>query len=466
MTRETNGNPRAEMPLIPDATQDASAAENLLQTARRAVEVAQKHGASGALAFVNTVREVSVGWRDGKLEKISEAVTSGLSIEVYADGRYAAVSSSDMRPMAIEKLAVQAIDMARALAPDSFRGLADPKLLYSPRMERNLSLHDTSYGEMTADKRREAARLMEEAARDVEGKENIVSVTTNFSDTRSVVAGASSNGFEGFYRSTAFCPSAEASVRDPDGRRPEDYDYAYARIQADLPDLSSIGKNASRRALGRIGAVKGKSGKYTIAIDPRAAGSLLGRLMGPLTGSALQQRRSMFEGKEGEAIGSKLLDIVDDPFVMRGLGSRLFDGDGIAARQMPIFEAGVLKDFYIDTYYGRKLGRAPTTGSPSNVILKPGTKTQAELLRDIGDGLLVTGFLGGNSNGTTGDFSLGIQGNIIRGGAIAEPFAEMNLSGNHLEFWKHLTAVGSDPYPWSSRRVPTLVFEGAQVAGL
>ena len=98
--------------------------------------------------------------------------------------------------------------------------------------------------------------------------------------------------------------------------------------------------------------------------------------------------------------------------------------------------------------------------------MTPGAKSQEELLKDIGDGLLVTDFLGGNSNGTTGDFSLGIQGNIIRGGVIAEPFAEMNISGNHLEFWKRLVAVGNDPYRWSSRQVPTLVFEGVQVAGL
>ena len=438
---------------------------SMLETARRAVEVARKHGAAEAAASASIVREVEFVWRDGRVEKISEATTSGMSIEVYADGRYAAVSTSDMLPATIEKIAVQAIDMARALAADPFRKLPDPKL-YEGRSDVDLDMVDKGYDALTAQERREMAQSMEAAARSVQGADNIVSVTTAFSDTLRETAGASSNGFEGVSRSTAFAPYAEVSVRDPDGRRPEDYDYAYARHRGDLPDVTSIGRNAALRATGRIGAVKGQSGKYTIAIDPRAAGSLLGRLMGPLSGFALQQKRSMFEGLEGTQIGSALLDIADDPLVIRGLGSRLFDGDGIAARRMPIFQGGVLKNFYIDNYYGLKLGRAPTTGGPSNVLLTPGTKSQSELLKDVGDGLLVTGFLGGNSNGTTGDFSLGIQGNIIRGGAIAEPFAEMNLSGNHLEFWKHLADVGSDPYPWSNRRVPTLVFEGAQVAGL
>jgi PmbA protein len=77
----------------------------------------------------------------------------------------------------------------------------------------------------------------------------------------------------------------------------------------------------------------------------------------------------------------------------------------------------------------------------------------------------VTGFLGGNSNGTTGDFSLGVRGFAIRGGRLAEPIGEMNVSGNHLELWKRLAAVGDDPYPYSALRTPTLVFEGVQLAG-
>ena len=133
---------------------------------------------------------------------------------------------------------------------------------------------------------------------------------------------------------------------------------------------------------------------------------------------------------------------------------------------MPVFEAGVLKAYYIDTYYGKKLKMAPTTAGPSNVVWTLGDKDQAALLAAMKDGILVTGFLGGNSNGTTGDFSLGVQGFRVRGGKIAEPVGEMNISGNHLEFWKKLAAVGNDPYPYSSMKTPTLVFEGVQFAGI
>ena len=171
------------------------------------------------------------------------------------------------------------------------------------------------------------------------------------------------------------------------------------------------------------------------------------------------------EGKVGASVGSALLDIRDEPLLPRGLGSRRYDGEGIASRPFPVFEQGVLRNLYVDTYYGRKLGLPPTTARSSNLAWTLGDRSAAELLADMGDGIVVTGFLGGNSNGTTGDFSLGVRGFRVRGGRLAEPIGEMNVSGNHLELWKHLAAVGNDPYRYSAMRTPTLVFEGVQIAG-
>jgi PmbA protein len=203
----------------------------------------------------------------------------------------------------------------------------------------------------------------------------------------------------------------------------------------------------------------------TMAVDNRAAGRLLQALGGPLQAGSLQQKRSFLEGKLGEPIGSDKLSIVDDPLLVKGFGSRLFDGEGIAAKPITFFDKGVLKSYYVDTYYGKKLEMEPTTGSPSNVVVKLGERSQPELLAEMKEGILVTGFLGGNSNGTTGDYSFGVQGFRVRGGQIAEPVAEMNISGNLGDLFKRLVAVGSDAYPYSTIRTPTLVFEGVQFAG-
>jgi PmbA protein len=160
------------------------------------------------------------------------------------------------------------------------------------------------------------------------------------------------------------------------------------------------------------------------------------------------------------------LTIIDDPFIKKGLGSRLFDGEGIAAKVMPVIEKGILKNYYIDTYYGRKLGMNPTTGSSSNIILELGTKSLDDMVKQVNRGILITSFLGRNSNSTTGDFSFGIQGFLIENGDIVKPVNEMNISGNLGEFWNMLVAVGNDPYPYSSMQTPSLMFEGIQFSGI
>ncbi len=318
---------------------------------------------------------------------------------------------------------------------------------------------------MTPDQRKAWAKALEDGARAVTGADRILSVTTGVSDTRSETVRVHSNGFAGERVDTSFFVSAEVSVQDPDGRRPEDYSYAGTRFVAELPDAAAEGRTAAERTLARVGAQKGASAVLTMLIENRAAGRLVGALLGPLSAQSIQQKRSFLEGQAGQAIGSPLLDLTDDPLVPKGFGSRLWDGEGLAARPLPIFEAGVLRNYYVDTYYGKKLGLPPTTAGSSNLRWKLGPKDLAALLKDVQDGILVTGFLGGNSNSATGDFSLGVQGYRVRGGLLAEPVSEMNIAGNQKDFWKRLVAVGSDPFPYSASLTPTLVFEGVQFAG-
>lgn len=442
----------------------AAGEDNLLDVARAAVKLALRKGARESAGGAYRVRSVEVQWRDGQLEKISESTTRGLGLELYVDGRYSAVSTSDLRPDAVERFVEDAVALTRKLSVDPHRYLPDPKL-YQGRAEVDLDLEDPRYGEVDALRRLELARQLEEAARAVPGSEAILSVTTAYGDTLAESARVHSNGFEGARRVTDFGMSAQVSVKDPDGRRPEDWDAASSRHFATLPGPERIGRAAAERALARLGSAKGASAVLTMAVENRSAARLLGSLLGPLSAAALQQKRSYLDGKLGQQVGSALLDIGDDPLVPRGFGSRLFDSEGMAARRFPVFQAGVLRSYYVDNYYGRKLGMAPTTRGSSNLAWKLGSKGPDELLAAMGEGILVAGFLGGNSNSTTGDFSHGVQGYRVRGGQRAEPIGEMNISGNHLELWKHLAAVGNDPYAYSAARTPTLVFEGVQFAG-
>jgi PmbA protein len=437
---------------------------SLLEITRGAARLALAKGAREAAAGTYRSRQVQVAWRDGKLEKIAEATTRGLALDLYVDGRYASVSTSDLRPEALEPFVEEAVALARSLAPDPHRRLPEPEL-YLGQAEVELELEDPGYAAVDATTRRRLAEAIEAAARAAPGASRILSVSTSVSDTQGESALFHTNGFEGTRRGTDFWLGAEVAVQDPDGRRPEEYAATGSRFFAALESAEAVGGRAAARAQARVGARKGASGLTTLVVEARAAGRLAGYLLGAMTAGALQQKRSFLEGRQGTLIASPLLDLTDDPLVPRGFGSRRYDGEGLAARTRRVVEGGILASFYVDTYYGRKLGLAPTTGRPSNLSWRLGTRSRGTLLADVGEGVLVTGFLGGNSNSTTGDFSLGVRGFALRGGRLAEPIGEMNVSGNHLALWKQLAAVGDDPYPYSTLRTPTLVFEGVQLAG-
>jgi PmbA protein len=207
------------------------------------------------------------------------------------------------------------------------------------------------------------------------------------------------------------------------------------------------------------------SGNYACVIENRLMRRALGGLLGALSGDAIQQERSFLVGKVGEQIASELFTVTDDPLVIGGFGSRAYDNEGMTARKMPIFERGILRNYYINTYYASKMGVEPTTGGQSNLVFATGENDLESLLRNMGTGILVTGFMGGNSNDTTGDFSVGIRGHWIENGRRVKPISEMNLAGNHLEAWKQLVEVGNDPWPYSASRPPSMRFEELTFSG-
>ena len=202
-----------------------------------------------------------------------------------------------------------------------------------------------------------------------------------------------------------------------------------------------------------------------MVVDSRAAAQLIGRLMGPANARSIQQGRSFWADLVGEQAFSTKLSIIDDPLIVRGLASRHYDREGISAKVLPIVEDGVVKNVYVDTYYGRKAGMKPTTGDPSNRRIVTGSQSLADLLGDVGEGVYVTSWLGGNADGTTGDFSLGLRGHMIENGEIGRPVGEMNVTGNLRDLFTRLEAVGNDPYPYSGTLAPSLVFADVDFSG-
>jgi PmbA protein len=435
--------------------------DELLTAAQAAVELGKKHGASDVFATASGDRSVEFQMRDGKLERTKEATSRSLSLRVWADGRYSTNGTTDLRPERLDSFVAECTALTRALEVDPMRTVPDPAL-FAGRSDADLQLVDGTVRNVTREQR--MTWLGEIDAR-IAGKDKVISATSNTWDGQSAGAMASSNGFAGGWESTNIGWSASVTVQDDGDKRPEGDWWSDALHQGDLVDRATVGDEALRRAHLRLGSVRGPTKKGLMIVENVAAGRLIGALLSPANGSSVQQGRSFWKGRLGEKLVHPMLAIDDEPLLVRGFGSRWFDGDGISSKSMPLVRDGALTNLYIDTYYGKKLGQAPTTGGASNRIVALGPRDFSTIVKDASDAIVVTSWLGGNSDPTTGDFSFGMRGHLVKDGVIGAPIGEMNVTGNLLTLFAGLVEVGSDPWLASSTRVPTLVFDGVQFSG-
>lgn len=430
--------------------------------AKWAMEHAVKNGAQQARVIIYNNNSSQIEVRDEKIDKLQESNRNGMQINLYVDKKYSSISTNRItNKEELGKFIEEAIVGTRFLAEDEFRTLPDPERYYKGDGP-DLKTVDPNFASVDPQQKVKNAFDLEKEV--LGSDERIISVSTSYRDGMSGSVMMASNGFEGDSENTYYSLSASVSVTDGTAR-PRGAWYESSIFNEELI-RKDIGKKALKRALDRLGQAKINSGKMPMIVENKMAGSSLGPLISALNGSAIQQKQSFLIGKKGEKIGSELMSIVDDPFIVSGRGSRLFDSEGMATKKRPIVEKGILKNYYIDTYYGKKLDMEPTTGGTTNLIFKPGEKDLEGLLADIDRGILVTGFNGGNNNGATGDFSYGIEGFLVEKGKLVQPVAEMNITGNFKQLWKDLVAVGNDVDPSRSWRLPSLVFDNVDFSGI
>jgi len=430
--------------------------------AKWAIDFAQKKGATEVAASISNSRAVEIEVREQKVDKIKESTQNGLYLQIYRDNKYSGHSTNNLNKKELEKFISEAVEATKYLSADEFRALPDPEL-YPSGDYSDLQLKDDSYSKVDPEKRLAIAMEIERLAR--AQSDQIISATGGYSDDYSESVRVHSNGFMGERISTSFWAGAEVTVKDGDAR-PEGYFWGGARHFAEMPSPEELAQKAASDALERVGQTKIESGKYDMLVENRSVGRLLYMFVGPMSARALQQKSSYLEGMLNQPIASPLLTITDDPTIPKGFGSRHYDNEGLKAEKRVMIEKGILKQYYVDNYYGKKLGIAANGGSPSNVIFELGERDKEAMVKSIKNGILVTSFNGGNSNGTTGDFSFGVSGFLIRNGEISKPVNEMNISGNAKEFWQLLSEVGNDPYAYSSLKCPTMLFTGIDFSGI
>jgi PmbA protein len=412
---------------------------------------AKQRGATEADVMVVDGRNLSVQVRLSAVDRLTKAREKRLGLRVFFGRRSASTSTSDFSTASLERLVDDTCALAQAVAEDPVSGLPEGGL--SATDAPNLDLYDAT--ELGTDEHIALAKRAEAAALGADPRvSNSEGAEFNSSDGRVLLA--NSRGFAGEYRSSSFSMSVSPVATDPStGGMQRDSWYAIQRAYARLESPESVGKEAARRTLRRLGARKVATCKAPVVFDQEMAGSLLGTLCGALSGYALYKGASFLIGQLEKRIAPEAVTVYDDGRMPSGLGSRPFDGEGLPTRRTPVVERGILKSYLLDTYSGKKLGMASTGNAsrsvgespsvgPTNFHLVPGAAAPADIIRSVKHGLYVTDLIGFGINMVTGDYSRGAAGFWIENGELAYPVEEITIAGNLKRMLLDIETIGND----------------------
>lgn len=430
--------------------------------AQWAMEYALKNGCQASRVTIYNGSSSSFEIRDMKIDRLQQASENSMVIHLFVDGRYGSYSTNRLDKKELEKFIKDGIASTHFLAEDKARTLPDASLYYKGG-GADLQLIDPDFDSVQPD---DKVALAMAVCEEIMGKdERIISANASYSDEKDFKYIVASNGFEGETSGSSYGLTGSVSVRGEGEARPESYWYESSLYYKELIK-EGIGTKALERTLRKLGQRKVASGKYAMVLDNMNSGRMLSPVISAIYGSSIQQKISFLLDKLDQKVVSEKMTLIDEPHLAKTPGARYFDGEGIATKRLPVFEDGVLKTYYIDTYSANKLNVAQTIGSPSILTMKQGDKDVNGLIASLQKGILVTGFNGGNCNSTTGDFSYGIEGFLIENGKLTQPVSEMNVTGNMLTLWSDLEEVGNDPRMSSSWRIPSLLFKNVNFSGL
>ena len=452
---------------------ETAEAERLQGIAARLVQEARQGGADVAEASASSGWELTAKVRLGKPELVQEAGHRNVALRVIRSQRVAITSTSDWTEEGLKRCVSDALALAELSEPDVFAGPADPSLLAQGPFA-DLDLFDPSVDGIGADVALQRAEQAERIALD-QDKRLELSEGATMSRVSGWSALALSSGFSAVRRGSFISLSVVPVVEDQGGKKRRGHYWTGHRHLVGLEPIEVVGRKAAERTLRQLGARKVATCQAPIVFEADAARSLVSSFIGCVLGGAVWRRSSYLAEREGSKVASSLVDIVDDPLIQRGPGSRVFDGEGLASRVNVVVEGGVLRTFLLDSYSARKLKRQSTasagrsgggvSASTSNLILKAGQQTSEQLIASTKRGLYVTEMMGFGFNAVTGDFSRGASGFWIEDGKLAFPVSEVTISSNLDQMLQNIDGVADDLVLKSSLACPTLRVSEMTIAG-
>lgn len=434
--------------------------DQMCDLAQSAIAIANRLGASSAEVDFSESLGQAVNVRLQEVEQIEYQQDKSMDITVFHGQHKGRASSADFSEAALQSTIQAALDIAKYTGEDSCAGLADKALMATDFIDLDL-YHAWN---LSVDEAIELTKACEKAALDEDSRiVNSEGASVNTGHHQYVYA--NSHGFIGYEMSSRHSLSCSVVSENEQGMQ-RDYWYDMARKHQDLSSPSDIGQMAAKRALRRLDAKSIDTGKYPVMFDATVSNSIVGHLLGAISGGSLYRQTSFLCGSLGTKVLSDIVQLTEDPHIIGGLSSANFDAEGVATQARTVINQGVVEGYFLGSYSARKLGMTTTgnAGGSHNLYLHPTVGTQAELLKQMGTGLLVTELMGQGVNMLTGDYSRGVSGFWVENGMIVHPVEEITIASNLKDMFQGIVGIGNDALKRSANHIGSILIEQMMVA--
>ena len=432
--------------------------EYLKKKASYCLDLAKKLGATNISVMVGNSISETVNFRNKKLDESNRSDSLGISITTYIGKKKSSISSSNLLKDNLNILIEKCIETTKNTPEDEFNSLPDKDLL--AQEARDLNIYDETHIEN--DNKIEYLNKLEASA---SNNKKIVNTESSFTEDKSNFILANSDGFCDGYKSSSFSASSVAVAKD-DKSMERDYEYTHKCHLNDIQNPDELGKIAAEQAIRKLSPKKIGSEKVAIIFDKRIAKGMLNTFASAISSSAISRGTSFLKDKINQKIFSDKINILDKPDILKGLGSKNFDSEGVKIDTLNLVEQGVLKHYLIDTYNGKKLNLKSNgrCGGTSNLYFDKGNVPYKDLLNHSSKSLYITETIGHGSNIVTGDYSVGATGFLIENGEFKYPISEITIAGNFKDMFQNITLANDLEFKYTTNS-PTMMIEGMIVAG-
>ncbi len=413
---------------------------------------------SSNVLVMNTISE-NVNIRNKKLDGSERSENLGVTLTTYIGKKKASISSTNLSENNLTELAKRCIDSAKVTPEDEYNSLPDQELHFNG--EKNLELYDNTH--LSND---EKINFIKEAEEVAFSHDKIVNTNgSGFSETKSNFILANSNGFSDGYKTSQFTAYCEV-VSKSNGSMERDYEYSSKRHYKDLLTPKQIGESAAKLAISKLNPKKIESNKMGIVFDKRIAQNLLSTFASAISSNTISKGTTFLKDCLDKKIFNDQINIIDKANIKKANGSRYFDSEGVRVEDLQLVKNGILKDYLIETYSGKKINRKSNgrSSGTTNLYFENGDKSFDQLINSEKKLLYIKETIGRGANIITGDYSVGASGVMIENGKFTYPVSEITIAGNFNEMFKNIILADDLEFKYSTNS-PTMLVNGITVGG-